>query len=594
MAAILLGAGTLLWAYRLDIATWAAIRLIDRSGFGPSSLTVTQVGFGGVEAKDIVAANGAVHIAAIAVEATPMGLWSRTIDRIVVEQPQAALVSKGGAVTLGGRALPSANGTSTASSPPWKLANIRIDQASFAFETGSGAIVAAFSTEFAYGGPVSSTSAFAVDLSVPVAGQMQAVHVEAQNLALLLQPDGSMRLIFDGLSVAPKDIPWTATRIGGEIAWQASGLTARIDTLELASTLSPAILVPIAMHATGTMAGPQIDFALHAEAAQAQGKPRAVLDLKGRHNTGSGIGSANLTSAPLVFTANGMQPRDLMPSLGTTSLVVTGSVGIDGSAKWSADGFVPALALHLWDIAYEPPGARLSKIRGDIRFSGGWPLSTASGQILRGTIEAGGLPSTEATLVFQVASKPELRVQGLQMDFAGGQLTASPFVVEPANPSLDTVISLANVDVAAFFELLGVDGLHGTGRLAGTLPLKLTNGKVFLSEGHVLSTAPGVLQLGRDALPGQLADAGQSVDLMLQALSDFHYDTLAADLVAQPDGRGTIALKLKGKNPALLEGRDFDINVSIQTNLDRLVQIALASMQAAQDLLRKTMGSARQ
>jgi hypothetical protein len=359
--------------------------------------------------------------------------------------------------------------------------------------------------------------------------------------------------------------------------------------MTLASARSPPLLVPLAVTGAATMVGPQIDFDLHAKTATAS----AAFDVKGRHNRDSGIGSATIGSAPLVFKAKGLQPRDLMPALGAKGPVVAGTIGIAGSAKWGGGGFVPALTVHLADIAYEPPGARLSRFRGDIRFTG-WPLATASGQIVRGTVEAGGLPSTDATLVFQVTPNAELHVQGLQMDLAGGQLTASPFVVNPARLGLDTVIGLKNIDVAAFFKLLGVDGLQGTGRLGGAFPLKIADGKVVLSEGHVMSSMPGVLQLRSDALPSQIADAGQSVDLVLQALADFHYDNLAADLVARPDGSGTVALKLKGKNPAVLNGRDFDINVSIETNLDRLVQIALASMQAAQDLLRKTMGSARQ
>lgn len=594
IAAIILAATAALWVYRLEIASWAVADVLKQAGFGPASVTVTQVGLDGLRAKDIVAANGAIRVAFLRVEATPSGLLSHTIDRVIIEQPQAALVSKAGAITLGGLGLPATDKPSGPSiAKQWQVADIRINQASLAFETGSGAIVAAFSTAFAFSGPSSRSSSFALDLSVPVGGQMQGMHVEVQDLALLAKPDGGMKLEVDGLTITPKDVPWTATHIGGEIAWQASGLTAQINTMDLISTSAPQIMIPVAVRGTATMVGPQIDFDLHAEASPGDGKPKAGVGLQGHHDSSSGTGSATGLFLSLVFKANGLQPRDLMPFLGKAGLMLAGTVRIGGSAKWGADGFAPVLSVHLADIAYEPPGARLSKIRGDIKLSGGWPLSTPSGQILRATVETGGLRPTEATIVFQLLAKPELLIQGLQMDFAGGQLTASPFAVDPSHPAVDTVIGLHNIDVAAFFGLLGVEGLHGSGRLDGTLPLQFTGGKVVLSTGHVASNGPGVLQLRSEKLSGQFADAGQSVDLVLQALSDFHYDTLSADLVARPDGSGTVALKLKGKNPALLDGRDFDINVNLESNLDRLVQIALSSMQAAQDLLRKSLGSAR-
>ena len=82
--------------------------------------------------------------------------------------------------------------------------------------------------------------------------------------------------------------------------------------------------------------------------------------------------------------------------------------------------------------------------------------------------------------------------------------------------------------------------------------------------------------------------------LALQALADFHYDTLSMDLAENASGEGAIALRLQGRNPALLDGRAFNLNIKLETNFDRLIDLAMRSMAAARELLRRTTGSTRQ
>ena len=59
-------------------------------------------------------------------------------------------------------------------------------------------------------------------------------------------------------------------------------------------------------------------------------------------------------------------------------------------------------------------------------------------------------------------------------------------------------------------------------------------------------------------------------------------------------GEGTIALRLHGRNPPVLEGQAFNLNVTLESNFDRLIDLALRSMAAAQELLRQTAGSTQQ
>ena len=75
---------------------------------------------------------------------------------------------------------------------------------------------------------------------------------------------------------------------------------------------------------------------------------------------------------------------------------------------------------------------------------------------------------------------------------------------------------------------------------------------------------------------------------------DFHYDTLEIELDGSPSGDGAITLRIKGRNPAVLEGHPFNLNIRFESNFDQLVALALRSMTAARELLRQTAGSTRQ
>ena len=118
--------------------------------------------------------------------------------------------------------------------------------------------------------------------------------------------------------------------------------------------------------------------------------------------------------------------------------------------------------------------------------------------------------------------------------------------------------------------------------------------KVVIREGKLAASGPGVLQLRSDVLPKQITDVGESMTLMLQVLADFRYYTLAMDFAESHAGDGTITLRLQGRNPAVLDGRAFNLNITFESNFDRLIGLALRSMAIAQELLRQTTGSTRQ
>ena len=581
--------------YRLEMARMAAIRLLERSGFGPVELTVSHLGLFGLRARDIGLYGGGIRIAELALAYGPSRLAAGIVDRAEIAGLKVTLTAAGDDIAAGGvplRFSASTDGASPAGG--FRIATVEFVDAHLAFDGPTGRYEANFSTELIFSGTGIRDKSFAADLTVPVAGQLHTMHIEAPELAISTGDGGGSRLRFDKMAIQLKHLPWAVEDIGGGIVWQGGRLELRIDSSRIGNTRFPAVAVPLQLTGEASLQGSRIDFAARILGKAPGDTGRIDLNAKGFHDRASGNGQSSIAVAPIVFQAKGLQPRDLLPALGDTLPALTGSAAISGGLTWRGATLSPKLKLHIAGGAFEPEGASLSEIHGDIEFTGLWPVATAPGQVLRAVVEAGGLSPTNATLTFHLLAKPALGIESLRMDFAGGQIAASPFTIDRTRPNFATVIGVRQIDLEQILKLVSIDGLGGSGKIDGTIPLAISGGKIAVRDGRLAATGPGVLRLRSDALPKQIADAGESMTLVLSALADFHYDTLSMELAENTAGEGTIALRLQGRNPALLEGRAFNLNIRLDSNFDRLIDLALRSMAAARELLRRTAGSVQQ
>jgi hypothetical protein len=250
--------------------------------------------------------------------------------------------------------------------------------------------------------------------------------------------------------------------------------------------------------------------------------------------------------------------------------------------------------VRLADVSSEFSGVRLSRVNSDIEIVSLWPPATPPGQELKAIVETGGLPPNDVTLEFQLLPKPIFMAERIQMSFAGGRISTSPFAIDPAIPTVDTVLQFEQVDLSEVLKLIGVDGLSGTGRIDGSIPLHLVQNQVRIDAGRLSASGPGVLHFRSEKLPKEITEAGESVELALQAMADFHYDSLTLELNESVNGEGIILCRLRGNNPAVLDGHPINFNIKFESNFDKLTDIAERSMAAAQELLRRTERSVRQ
>src|SRR5262249_40409533 len=149
--------------------------------------------------------------------------------------------------------------------------------------------------------------------------------------------------------------------------------------------------------------------------------------------------------------------------------------------------------LTLKNLGLATPVARIAVINGAIKLTALWPPVTPPGQSLTAAILAPGLPPAKLALAGQLLAKPALKVDRVAVDVAGGKIGAAGFTIDPARPNTATTLKVDHVDLAEITRLIGPEGLSGTGRLDGQIPVTYKGGKLAVSGGKLAADGAGIL-----------------------------------------------------------------------------------------------------
>jgi hypothetical protein len=150
-------------------------------------------------------------------------------------------------------------------------------------------------------------------------------------------------------------------------------------------------------------------------------------------------------------------------------------------------------------------------------------------------------------------------IEGMKLDL-GARRTSVPLLVD-------------DLDLAALLALAAVDGLAGTGRIEGTLPLVRESGKLRIDDGLLRATGDGTIRYTPSESVRSLATSRpEDLGLAVQAFSDFRYELLEARVSGDLAGALKIGLHVRGNNPSFENGRAVELNLNLETRLLDLVR----------------------
>lgn len=297
------------------------------------------------------------------------------------------------------------------------------------------------------------------------------------------------------------------------------------------------------------------------------------------HNLSSGAGSVSIKPVTAIdLAAEDDHLAKLLSHWPYTFDLYTGKIKLGVDAAWSKHKDTRLST----DISMQDSGGNV----GSILFSGLMfdhkleilpkVQSRQSSEIRLNTVDSG---VTISNISMRLAAKPSTRgplprVVVLQSkgELLGGTFTADDTVYDLNRSKNRLLIKLNNIDLAEVVKTQQLDNITATGRLDGTLPVEISKDGINIAHGGITNQINGgtirytpkngTEQLRQNPLTG----------ITLDALKDFRYSDLQADVNYLPDGELTIKIALKGISPELDENRPVHLNINTEQNLVSLLK----------------------
>ncbi|MBB3104918.1 YdbH domain-containing protein [Azomonas macrocytogenes] len=164
----------------------------------------------------------------------------------------------------------------------------------------------------------------------------------------------------------------------------------------------------------------------------------------------------------------------------------------------------------------------------------------------------------------------QLDIRKAHAEVLGGEIWAERGLLNLAVSKQTQAIHVKGLDLAQLLLAYPAEGLQGSGLIDGSFQLQLENRNVSIEQGSLAARNPGVLSIKSPRLQA-LGKSNPAMQLVTQALENFHYDLLASDIRYDKHGKLQLGLRLYGRNPSLERGRPINFNINLEENIPDLL-----------------------
>ncbi|MEQ1609820.1 MAG: YdbH domain-containing protein, partial [Hyphomonadaceae bacterium] len=297
-----------------------------------------------------------------------------------------------------------------------------------------------------------------------------------------------------------------------------------------------------------------------------------VAHVTGRHSLGDNEGSLTFEPIPLIFAPRVFQPYDLAPMLRGPA-GVTGRADISGAASWTADGLKASATADLRKVGFALASAGVFEgVSGKLEITDLINMKSAPGQQITIDKVTFGLPIEKGTIRFQLVGYDRIRLEGAEWPFGGGFIRVKPMDFAFTSEAENRIVAQAvSWDLAKLVEQFKLPDMKLVGIVAGDFPVVFRTGSAAIDNATLeASKEGGVIQYSGS--PGDAAaQADQNSKMVFDALKDFRYQVLKVGLNGDLAGRMLMSLSVLGRNPNVLGGQPFQLNIGIDSEFVRLL-----------------------
>jgi hypothetical protein len=293
-----------------------------------------------------------------------------------------------------------------------------------------------------------------------------------------------------------------------------------------------------------------------------------VAQVKGRHDLETAAGGLTFEPIPLIFRPGQFQPEDLSPLL-TGPANVTGRLDVGGAATWNdAEGFKASGVLDLRKLGFVLASAGIFEgVSGRIEVADLFNLKSAPGQRVSIDKVTLGLPIEKGIIDFQLVGFDAIQLERAEWPFVGGFIRVDPDLFAFSSSAENRIVARAvNWDLAVLADQFKLPGLKLAGVVGGEFPVVFTTGSAEIDNAMLKSVKPGAIQYSGS--PGDAAaQADENSKMLFDALKDFRYEVLEVGLDGNLTGQMLLKLSVLGRNPDVMGGQPFQLNIGIDSAL---------------------------
>lgn len=305
-------------------------------------------------------------------------------------------------------------------------------------------------------------------------------------------------------------------------------------------------------------------------------------------------GTLTLEGDRLEFSPRGLQPGDISgrvvgfftEATGAVTpradLVLTGG-SLSGTGSVLLEG-LSWITLRLGSV---------TEVSGLVEFEDLISLRTPPGQTLFISEINPGIPLRDGTLRFQLLGASEARLESASWPFAGGSLDIEP-TRWTVQSNLETVNArLSDIDLSQLIDLIKVPDLDITGTASGVFPVTISGPEVLIKDATLRVSDGGGVVRYTGAAGQQAGMADEKAEMTFNALENFQFSVLSMTINGNLLGNLRVETSITGKNPDVLQGQVFNMNIGVEGALLPLINKTTRLLSGdeveafVEDLLRK-------
>jgi hypothetical protein len=168
---------------------------------------------------------------------------------------------------------------------------------------------------------------------------------------------------------------------------------------------------------------------------------------------------------------------------------------------------------------------------------------------------------------------PLVEVRNIRCGLLGGTATSQGLRADLSYPPYGLTVLVRELDLHKILSLEQQKGLEGTGTLDGSIPVTVTSQGLTVKDGVFEARPPGgVIRYAASPEAAQaVTQANANMQIVLQALSNFHYNVLQVATEYAESGTLHVQARLEGKNPDQKKIPPLHVNLMVQENIPALL-----------------------